>query len=33
MSDWQWVIVGLILGWLLAEVTFYFSWKKKKGKK
>ena len=32
MSDWQWMIVGLILGWLLTEVTIYFHWKNK-GKK
>lgn len=33
MSDWQWAIVGLILGWLLSEVTQYFYWKRKGGKK
>ena len=33
MSDWQWAIVGLILGWLLTEVTIYLNWKRKGGKK
>lgn len=33
MSDWQWLFLGVILGWAMAETTHYFNWKKKRGKK
>lgn len=33
MNDWQWAIIGVIIGWLLSEGTIYFNWKRKGGKK